>query len=211
MDFADVGIDDLAAGDVLENVRRVREIENQRRHHRQIAAVVLVKRHIRTILERGPRPGDHLTAHIDGVDLSEDVRKRACEPAGAASDLEHAHLAIRLVDVGGVGQDLVGDGLLAGSEKSLIGPVGAAGVDKIARVLAGARSQSRCIRWSCSSSVMDFVFMRTRNTQQPLSPGQELRSHVRVEDHDEPTTEARKILWRRVKRNSRPSSEGPWK
>ena len=91
-------------------------------------------------MERGPRPGHHLTAHIDGVDLSENVRKRAGEPARAAADLEHAHPAgiLALIDVGGVGEDLLGDGAFAGSEEVLIGPVGAAGVDIVAGVFARA-------------------------------------------------------------------------
>jgi len=45
---------------------------------------------------------------------------------------------VALKDVGGVGQNLLGNGLFARGEESFIRPVGPAGIDEVAGVLAGA-------------------------------------------------------------------------
>ena len=82
------------------------------------------------------RGGHHFAADIDGVDLAEQFGERARQTAGPAADFEHPHVArvLALADVLHVGKDVLGDLLLTGGEKGFVGPVGAAGVDVMARV-----------------------------------------------------------------------------
>src|SRR5690348_6535343 len=146
VNLANIAVDHVAAGDVLEDVRGVCEIELERRNHSQIAAVVLIELHTRAILERNARTCDHFSAYVHGMDLAKNVGQGAREASGAAADLEDAHLRriLALADVHQVAQDLFADGEFAGCKERLVGPIGAAGVDVITRVLPGAlRSEER--------------------------------------------------------------------
>ena len=67
MDFAHVDFDHLMARNELKNMRGVCEIKHQRRNHRQIATVVLIKLHVGAIGESLTRPSHHLAADIHRV------------------------------------------------------------------------------------------------------------------------------------------------
>ena len=89
--------------------------------------------------QRRPRLPHHLAADIHAINLAEDLRQRPRHAPGPAADFEHPHALgiLALADVGHVGQDLFGDGPLAGLEELLVGPIPALGVHVVAGVLAG--------------------------------------------------------------------------
>ena len=72
--------------------------------------------------------------------FAEEVGERPRDPSRAAADLEDPHLpgVLALADVGHVGEDLLLDGLPAGAEELLVGPLRLSRDDVEAGVLAGA-------------------------------------------------------------------------
>ena len=97
------------------------------------------------------RARHHLAADIDRVDFAENAAERARDPPGSAADFQYAHLlrVLALIDVLGVVEDVLGDGLLAGAEELFVAPFGLAGGDIMASVFSARWSQSRRMFSSC--------------------------------------------------------------
>src|SRR5260370_40955812 len=91
--LAHVALDHLVAGDVLEDDGRKGEVEDALANYRKILPVVLIDEGVGPVGQRCASLAYHLAADIDGMHLAEQSGKRARNPAGSASDLEHAHLS----------------------------------------------------------------------------------------------------------------------
>ena len=139
MNFADVILDDLPAGDVLEYDARECEIKLPVAEDGKVHSVVLVYVRVRAARERLSGAFDHLAADIDAVNLAENPGKSSCDPPCPAADLEHLHLLRipSLADIRQIGQDLLGHRLAAGFEELLVRPLFFSGSDVVAGVLAG--------------------------------------------------------------------------
>ena len=144
VDFADVGFDDFARGDVLEDDGGEGEVAGGVGEvgveDGEVGAVVLEGVGVGAVGEEAGGAGDHFAADVDGVDFAEEAGEGAGDAAGAAADFEDAHLlgVLALADVAHVGEDLFGDGAFAGGDELFVGPIVALGVDVVAGVFAGA-------------------------------------------------------------------------
>src|SRR6266566_2878656 len=72
--------------------------------------------------------------------FAEQAGQRACDPACSAAYFQNSHLLgiFALADVDHVGEDLLGNSLLAGAEEFLVGPILLASADVVAGVLSRA-------------------------------------------------------------------------
>src|SRR5262249_40593803 len=82
---------------------------------------------------------NHLAAHVDTPDLTEDSGQGTGYSSGPTADFEHLHLLriFTLTDVDHVGDDFFVHGALTGPEKLVVAPVFALGIHEIAGVLLG--------------------------------------------------------------------------
>jgi hypothetical protein len=148
IDFADIALNHLEAGNVLEDQAGKGKVEFElgaeaeavppaAPYSGEVAAIVVVDVSVGEGGNGLAGVADHVTADIDGMDFAEELGERSGDAAGAASDLENLHgLGIfSLTNIAEVVEDVIAEFVHAGLVKLLVGPLLLAGSHVVAGVL----------------------------------------------------------------------------
>jgi len=147
IDFADIILNHIEAGDVLKDQAGKGEVELElgteakavppaAANGGEVPAVVVVDVSVGEGGDGLAGVADHVAADIDRVDFAEEAGERSGDAARAATDLEDLHALgiFALANVAEVIEDVVAEFLFAGLVKLLVGPLLLAGGHVVAGV-----------------------------------------------------------------------------